>query len=63
VKTEKATPSCRTRKRPFHFFSPGVVSRSHTAAQQVPALLYGGTAAAAAADAADFCHLPLYKLT
>jgi len=46
-KIRTATRSCRTRKRAFHFYSPGVVQRSHTAALHVrPA------AAAAAPDAA-----------
>jgi len=29
-----------------HFYSPGVVRRRHAATRQVPALLYGGAAAA-----------------
>jgi len=51
-----ATRSCRTRKRAFHFYSPGVVRRSHAVARQVRALLYVyssvGAAAAVAAAAA-----------
>jgi len=35
--TRTATRSCRTRKRTFHFYSPGVVGRSHTAALHVQA--------------------------
>jgi len=31
--TRTATRSCPTRKRAFHFYSPGVVRRSHTAAR------------------------------
>ena len=45
-KTRTATRSYRTRKRACHFYSPGVVRRSHTAARQV---LYGSAAAAAGA--------------
>jgi len=30
-KTKTATRSCRTRKRAFLFYSPGVVRRSHAA--------------------------------
>ena len=30
-KTATATRRCRTRKRAFYFYSPGVVRRSHTA--------------------------------
>jgi len=52
LETRTATRSYRTRKRAFHFCSPGVVRRSHAAARQVPALLYGGVAAGAAAAAA-----------
>jgi len=33
--------SCRTRKRAFHFHSPGVVRRSNAAGRPVRALLYG----------------------
>ena len=39
--TRTAAHSCRTRKRAFHFSSPGVVRRSHAAARHVRALLYG----------------------
>jgi len=38
--TRTATRSRRTRKRAFHFYSPGVVRRSHVAARQLSALLY-----------------------
>ena len=38
--TRTATRSRRTRKRAFHFCSPGVVRRSHVAARQLSALLY-----------------------
>jgi len=37
VKTRTATRSCRTRKQAFHFCSPGVVRRSHAAADGVAA--------------------------
>jgi len=37
--TKTATRSCRTRKRAFHFYSSGVVRRSHAAAWQVWAVL------------------------
>ena len=39
-RTRTATRSCQTRKRAFHFYSPGVVPRSHAAAEHAPALLY-----------------------
>jgi len=32
IETKTATRSCRTRKRAFHFCSPGVIRRRHTAA-------------------------------
>jgi len=34
-----AARNCRTRKRAYHFYSPGVVRRSHAAARHVRALL------------------------
>jgi len=34
-RTRTATRSCRTRKRAFHFYSPGVVRRSHAATRHV----------------------------
>jgi len=39
--TRTTTRSCQTRKRAFHFYSPGVVRRSHAAARHVAVLLYG----------------------
>ena len=33
--TSTATRSCRTRKRAFYFYSPGVVRRSHSAVRHV----------------------------
>jgi len=39
--TGTATRSCRTRKCALHFYSPGIVRRSHAAARHVRALLYG----------------------
>ena len=47
-----AMRSCRTRKRAFHFYSPGVVRCSHAAVRHVRALCMAA-AAAAAADAPD----------
>jgi len=35
LQTRTTTRSCRTRKRAFHFYSPGVVRRSHAAALRV----------------------------
>jgi len=49
VKTKTATRSCRTQKREFYFYSPGVVRRSHAVAQHVRT--HPATAAAAAAAA------------
>jgi len=34
-KTRTAALSCRTRKRAFHFYSPGIVRRSHDAVRHV----------------------------
>jgi len=56
--TRTATHRSLTWKRAFHFYSPGVVRRSHAAARQVrargpvahAATLYAAIAAAAAAD-------------
>ena len=44
--------SCRTRKRTFHFYSPGVIRHSHAAVRQVGPLLVWSAAVAAAAAAA-----------
>jgi len=41
ITTRTTTRSCRTRKRAFHFYSPGVVRRSHAAALHVWAVFYG----------------------
>jgi len=38
--TTTATRSCRTGKRAFHFYSPGVDQRSHAEARHVRALSY-----------------------
>jgi len=50
-----------TRKRVFHFYTPGVIRRSYAAAQQVRALTIGAAAAAAAA-AADAVYTALGNL-
>ena len=59
-----ATLGCRTRKRAFHFCSPGVVRRRHAAALHVrPAALAAAAAsAAAAADAAVYIANLLIKI-
>jgi len=50
--TRTATRSCRARKRAFHFYSPGVVRRSHAArAARAPRAARATRAAAVAAAA------------
>jgi len=51
--TRTATRSCRTRKRAFHFYSPGAVRRCSAAA---------AAAAATAAGAAVYRQFDDYKL-
>jgi len=52
TKTRTVTRSCRTWKRAFLFYSPGVVRRSHAAARGTPAragtVVWPAAAAAAA---------------
>ena len=55
-RTRTATCSCKIWKRAVHFYSPGVVRRSHAAVRHVRAVhcctpSAGAAAAAAAADA------------
>jgi len=62
-RTTAAAHSCRTQKRAFHFYTPGVVRRSNAAARQVRAvLLLPAATTAAAAAAAVYRKFDDFKL-